>query len=323
MELGLKNKVEKSSLIDILNCYRTKQCILLIADLCIVVLAFLLSMYFTDIYVDGTKLILIVSICSIINITCLVASKAYSSIWFESADREILSITLSTIVYITLVVLIRRVLGYELSVLFYLLNLLFMLIFTIASRVGYRSLRRLTLHLNISSIQKVQNCSRVLIIGGGSAGSLIIRELYENAQLGKVPVGIIDDDKFKLGKKIHNVHVLGTCEDIKQIAKEYEIDEIILSIANISPNRKQEIISICKDTKCKLKKIPGIYEIIDGKVDIKKIKDVEIEDLLGRDAIDTNLEEISGYLDNKTILVTGGGGSIGSELCRQIANLNP
>ncbi len=136
-------------------------------------------------------------------------------------------------------------------------------------------------------------------------------------------VGILDDDLNKVGRKIHNIKILGTTDEVKRIVEENNIDEIIIAMANVSKEEKRAIIEKCQQTKCKLKTLPGIYEIIDGKVDIKKIRDVEIDDLLGREPIKTNLSEISNYIEEKVILVTGGGGSIGSELCRQIASFNP
>ena len=320
MEFSFMNKIDELKLDNMLNSYRTRQIILFIADMCSIIVAFLVAMYAVNMDVNKELVAVPLLVYLVANIGCLIICKGYSRLWHDSADKEILSITVATIASLGLIMISNNFLQYQFTILFYLLTTLLILFFTTTSRVLYRSARRIVLHMNI---KKEQDCSRVLVIGGGSAGSLIIRELYENAQLGKVPVGIIDDDKNKQGKKIQSVPIIGTCDDIKKIAEEYEIDEIIFSIANILPNRKQEIIRICKGTKCKLKKIPGIYEIIDGKVDIKKIKDVDIEDLLGRDTVDINLAEISGYLQNKTILVTGGGGSIGSELCRQISKFSP
>ena len=165
--------------------------------------------------------------------------------------------------------------------------------------------------------------SRVLIVGAGVAGNMIMRELFENPELKKLPVAVIDDDRGKLGKYVFGVPVLGTTKDIDKIVKEENIDEIIICIANIEPKRKREIIDICKNTNTKLKTIPGIYEIIDGKVNVTKIRDVQIEDLLGRETVKMNLNDMDSIINDKVVMVTGGGGSIGSELCRQIAKYNP
>ena len=122
---------------------------------------------------------------------------------------------------------------------------------------------------------------------------------------------------------MYDVPVLGTIDDIEQIVKTHSIEEIIICIANINPKRKREIINICKKTNLKIKTIPGIYEIIDGKVNVTKLRDVQIEDLLGRNQVEINLNDMHGIIKNKIIMVTGGGGSIGSELCRQIAKYEP
>lgn len=165
--------------------------------------------------------------------------------------------------------------------------------------------------------------SRVLIIGAGCAGEMVIHELEKNPQLKKKAVAIIDDNIKKIGDKVHNIEVVGTRENIKETVKKYRIDEIIFSIANIPRINKKSILDICKSTNCKVKTIPGIYEIIDGKVDIKQVRDVDIEDLLGRNPIEVDFDLMGSYIQDSTILVTGGGGSIGSELCRQIAHLKP
>lgn len=176
---------------------------------------------------------------------------------------------------------------------------------------------------NIKLATKETDISRVLIIGAGCAGEMVVKELEKNPQLNKRAVAIIDDDITKIGDQVSGVDIVGTRNNILKIVKLYKIDEIIFSIANISKKGKKEIIDICKNTNCKIKTIPGIYEIIDGKVDIKQVRDVDIEDLLGREPIEVDFNLMGSYIQDSTILVTGAGGSIGSELCRQIANIRP
>lgn len=176
---------------------------------------------------------------------------------------------------------------------------------------------------NIKLATKNTDISRVLIIGAGCAGEMVVKELEKNPQLNKKAVAIIDDDITRIGDQVSGVDIVGTRNSILKIVKLYKIDEIIFSIANISKKGKKEIIDICKNTNCKIKTIPGIYEIIDGKVDIKQVRDVEIEDLLGREPIEVDFNLMGSYIQDSTILVTGAGGSIGSELCRQIANIMP
>lgn len=176
---------------------------------------------------------------------------------------------------------------------------------------------------NIKLATKNTDISRVLIIGAGCAGEMVVKELEKNPQLNKKAVAIIDDDIKRTGEKVSGVDIVGTRNSILKMVNLYNIDEIIFSIANIPKKGKKEIIDICKNTNCKIKTIPGIYEIIDGKVDIKQVRDVDIEDLLGREPIELDYNLMGSYIQDSIILVTGAGGSIGSELCRQIANIRP
>ena len=162
-----------------------------------------------------------------------------------------------------------------------------------------------------------------MIIGAGEAGVLVIKEYKNHPQLNSKPVALIDDDEYKQGRVIMGVPVVGKRDDILAQVEKLKIDEIILAMPSASKKDISSIVDICKKTKAKLKILPGVYELIDGKVTIKNIRDVQIEDLLGREEIKTDINAISSYIKDKVILVTGGGGSIGSELCRQIANIKP
>nr|WP_288248041.1 nucleoside-diphosphate sugar epimerase/dehydratase [uncultured Romboutsia sp.] len=292
----------------------------MIIDILMIVSSYSISTILTISHIEGLKFIIPLFIYIIVNSISIGLFNGYRSLWNKSVDREFIQMVIAVLIYQIPISIINKYMGYEFPFLFYIVNMLLTVLATCTSRIGYRVIRKITMYM---SLETYTDAKKVLIIGAGSAGRLIIKELYEKPQLQKKPIGIIDDNKNKLGKKIHNIPVIGTCEDIKRIAKDYEVDEIIFSIANIENKRKKEIIEICKSCKCVVKTIPGIYEIIEGKVDIKNIRDVEIEDLLGRETININTKEISNYLENKTILVTGGGGSIGSELCRQIAKVNP
>ena len=300
--------------------YKIRIAILMIIDILMIVSSYSISTMLTISHIEGLKFIIPLFIYIIVNSISIGLFNGYRSLWNKSVDREFIQMVIAVLIYQIPISIINKYMGYEFPFLFYIVNMLLTILATCTSRIGYRVIRKITMYM---SLETYTDAKKVLIIGAGSAGRLIIKELYKNQQLQKKPIGIIDDNKNKLGKKIHNIPVIGTCEDIKRIAKDYEVDEIIFSIANIENKRKKEIIEICKSCKCVVKTIPGIYEIIEGKVDIKNIRDVEIEDLLGRETININTKEISNYLENKTILVTGGGGSIGSELCRQIAKVNP
>ncbi|NSF75152.1 polysaccharide biosynthesis protein, partial [Blautia wexlerae] len=160
---------------------------------------------------------------------------------------------------------------------------------------------------------------RIMLIGAGQAGQIILRDI----ERAKEPKGkvccIIDDNPNKWGRYMESVPIVGGRDEILLNAKKYKIDQILLAIPSASAAEKRDILNICKETKCEMKILPGVYQFVTGEVSLSKMKDVAVEDLLGRDPIKVNMDEIFRYISGKTILVTGGGGSIGSELCRQIA----
>ncbi len=162
-----------------------------------------------------------------------------------------------------------------------------------------------------------------MIIGAGDSGVIIIREMMHDTHLNQQPVCIIDDDSSKVGRELYGVPIVGGRDRIVEKAAEYNIDLIIFAIPSASPKDRSDILNICKETGAKLRTLPGIYELANGEVHISSLKDVELTDLLGREPIKIDNEEVFNMLTGKTILVTGGGGSIGSELCRQIAAHNP
>lgn len=163
----------------------------------------------------------------------------------------------------------------------------------------------------------------LLMVGAGDAGVMSMREIQKHSKLNYNIVGFIDDDKAKIGKFIDGVKILGTRDDIEKLTTELKIEEILIAMPSADSESKSELLKICNRTNCKLKIVPGIYEIIKGKVNISHIRDVKIEDLLGREEIHLDNENIREYIEGKIVLVTGGGGTIGSELCRQIAKYNP
>ncbi len=169
----------------------------------------------------------------------------------------------------------------------------------------------------------LENKQRVLIVGAGSAGTTILREIQTSEKLNKVAVGFIDNDERKIGTTVLGVKVLGKCEDIVEIAKKTEADSIIIAIPSTSAKVLKEITQFCLQTGCDVKTLPGLYQLIDGNVSVSKLRDVDVQDLLGREPVKVNLDEVMGYIEEQVVLVTGGGGSIGSELCRQIATHNP
>jgi FlaA1/EpsC-like NDP-sugar epimerase len=164
---------------------------------------------------------------------------------------------------------------------------------------------------------------RILIIGAGDAGAMLVREMQTNPGLGLLPVGFIDDDPAKLGMRIHNVPVLGTRNDIPDIVRQDDIDEAIIAMPTVPGKVIREIMAICKDARVKFRTIPGIYELLNSTVTVSQIREVRLEDLLRREPIKIDLEEVGKFLAGTKVLVTGAGGSIGAELCRQIAVHKP
>jgi FlaA1/EpsC-like NDP-sugar epimerase len=164
----------------------------------------------------------------------------------------------------------------------------------------------------------------VLVVGAGDAGQLTIREMQRNRQLGYTPIGLIDDDPRKKNLRIHGVRVLGTTEELAHILRDNRPDEVLIAIPSASGTARQRIVTVTRENNVPVKTLPGLYELISGETDLTtQIRPVQVEDVLGREPVDVDLEASASYLQNETVLVTGAGGSIGSELCRQIARLGP
>ena len=189
-----------------------------------------------------------------------------------------------------------------------------LLAFMFISRYSYRAVRTF-----FGKKVDEKNLKRVLVVGAGEAGNSIIKEISGSRFVNMHIVGFVDDDKSKIGKYMHGVKVLGDRNDIIEIANEYLVDEIIIAIPTASAKETKAILDICKQTGCELKRLPGMYQLVNGDVSISKLKDVDVNDLLGRDPITVDLDSIMGYVSDKVVMVTGGGGSIGSELCRQLS----
>ncbi|MBE5942910.1 MAG: polysaccharide biosynthesis protein [Lachnospiraceae bacterium] len=188
-------------------------------------------------------------------------------------------------------------------------------------RFSYRMLRRL--RSQMEDKRTGENLSRVMIVGAGSAADMLIREIMQSEYLHKKIECVIDDDPELKGKTIRGYMIIGGREKIVEAARQYRIDEIIIAMPSVSKKETAEIAKICNETGCEMKLVPGMYQLINSEVSISKLKHVEIEDLLGREPVKVDLEKITGYLKDQVVLVTGGGGSIGSELCRQIAAADP
>ncbi len=262
----------------------------------------------------------------LVHIVCFFIARFYNTRWEYCSIDEIFEIFLGTTVAAVLCFLLVRYLSpvfyvrqfwRGVYVIAYVLIFGFVCVTRISVRFAYR-LRR-----SHQSGRMSEEFKRVMIVGAGEMGSMIIKDMKNAPESKGVPVIAIDDNPKKRGTRINGVKIAGGRALIPRIAARYNIDVILLAMSSVSAKDKQEIVHICASTGCELKTTPALYEILGDKPASMQVHDVDITDLLGRDEIHLNTEEISGYLEGKTIMVTGGGGSIGSELCRQIAHFKP
>lgn len=184
----------------------------------------------------------------------------------------------------------------------------------------YRALRTIT---RTHQRRKLEKGKRTLIVGAGDAGASIAKELIGSSKLNNELIGFVDKDPAKQNARIFGYPVLGYDDDIQKIVKEKDIEEIIIAIPSAPPSAIRRLSTMCIEVCSEVKTLPGIYQLINGQVSVQRLRNVDVNDLLGREPVQTNISEIIGYIENQVVMVTGGGGSIGSELCRQIASHNP
>ena len=244
----------------------------------------------------------------------------YHSIWSLASTKELLFIIRAYLILVPVYLVLRRVLDIFMPRSFYVMGLIMNFCMTVGIRFFYRVMRVQILEIR----QGHQRQDRIMIIGGGAAGQVLIKEMQNNPVRikGKVCC-VIDDDSDKRGRYIEGIEIVGNRYDISKMVEKYHINTIIYAIPSTDARERKEILEICKETGCRLRTIPGVYQLVNNEVSVSRLRDVEIADLLGREQVKVNNEEIFASLKGKTVLVTGGGGSIGSELCRQIAHANP
>lgn len=257
---------------------------------------------------------------AIIYILLLFLFKQYKNIWSLSGVKEFTNAGAAVILGILINLVITAPTDDRLSFFVTVLSGGLFIVFYLTSRVVWKVLSR---WLDYGYLKIVNGYKRVLIVGAGSAGALVLNEFNRKPQLGKKVVAFIDDDKQKQGALIGGIKVMGSRNAITRVVKDKRVDEIIIAISKIEKSELKNIIEECKESNAKVKIMPGVSEMIDGKFSISNIRDVDVEDLLGREAITLDHEGIAEYLTDKVVLVTGGGGSIGSELCRQISKFDP
>lgn len=247
--------------------------------------------------------------------------KLYKSVWRYASATELLNIVFATNCASIAQAVICHLMNESMPRSYYVLYWFLLFGTTCVIRFSYRILR--LINSKRSELTGKANRSNVMLIGAGAAANAILKEIETSRYLNLNAKCIIDDNSGCHGKFLRGVPIVGGRNKIIDAVGEYGIDEIIFAIPSASTRVRKEILDICKETGCKMRTLPGMYQLINGDVSIAKLKEVEIEDLLGRDPIKINTEEVLGYVKDKTVLVTGGGGSIGSELCRQIAAHQP
>lgn len=246
----------------------------------------------------------------------------YNSLWRFASFNELTSIMMATVVTGTAHVVGITLFVRRMPIAYYVFGICAQFIFTTGIRFGYRFV-----NLERAKREKTEKSAHVkhhvMVIGAGAAGMTVLRELHNSRELTSRACCVIDDNPNKWNRFIEGTPIVGGRDTILENVEKYDIDTIMLTMPSASAKDKRDILNICKETNCELKSLPGIYQLANGEVLLSKMKSVAIEDLLGRDQIKVDMAEIFKQLKGKTILVTGGGGSIGSELCRQIAAHEP
>lgn len=263
-------------------------------------------------------------IAAFITLACFTVFRLYSSLWSYAGSTELMYICCACFIDAVMLTVYVHVLkggniSYPMPRSFYFFYGLFLLVFTVAGRYFYRGVR--IVRSKVSGQREERK--NVLIVGAGSAGNMLIKEIVDSKYINMNIVGAVDDDAMKKGSYIHGIKVYGGREMIPDLVDILHVHEIMVAIPSAPPKKMKELLEICKETGCELKRLPGMYQLVNGDVSVTKLKDVDVNDLLGRDPVVVDLDSIMGYVSGQTVLITGGGGSIGSELCRQVAGHNP
>ena len=307
------------------KAYRIRVCILLVADIIVInicsLLALLVRFDFRFSAIDE-KYLNHATVYSPINTLTIVLIlwlfRLYSSVWTYASVSELKKIVLATATnFVVQTVCMHKVFNKPMPRSYYIIYALFLLLALMCLRFSYRAIRM----FRRQALTK--NTTNVLIVGAGQAGLMLAKEIKASTFIDKKLVGFIDDNRNKRGKYLMGMPILGNRYDIADIVGKHSIDEIYVAIPSLDRPQLKEIFNICNETGAKVRSLPGVYQLVNGEVSISKLRNVQIEDLLGRDTISVDMSEIGGSITGKTVLVTGGGGSIGSELSRQIASYSP
>ena len=256
----------------------------------------------------------------VLTIVLFVLFKLYRSVWRFASTTELLNVIGACSVSLVLQIVIMACLKMRMPVSYYLMKYVILITGIGSLRFAYRILRMLQEKRTGLRGDARKN---TMVVGAGEAGAMIIKEFQNSRYLDQKVCCVIDDNTAKHGKYLRGVKIVGGREEIPFYAHELKVEEIVVALPSVPQAEIREILQICQETGCEMKVLPGLYQMINGEVSVSKLRRVEIEDLLGREPIRLQVDSVMGYVSGKTILVTGGGGSIGSELCRQIAAHEP
>ncbi|MGG7178140.1 polysaccharide biosynthesis protein [Clostridium paraputrificum] len=301
-----------------------KTLMLVLVDIFIVYVAYTLSFYFRyEFHVFDEHLVEFnryFPIIALIYVLFLAIFRMYRSLWRIAGIDEVIYGAVGCMFACGVNLIFMEVLPTRVPRLVTLLACLFICIGVLSVRLSFRFFRRIIIYSNFISTEGKDN---VLIVGAGTCGQIILSEIRREKSEEYNLIGIIDDDAYKKNTYLNGIRVIGNRRDIPRVVEEKQVSLIIIAIASITSKSMQELVDICKETKVKLKVVPGISELMDGEIKLNKMRDVDLRDLLGRDPIELDKSGIEQYIKGSTVLVTGAGGSIGSELCRQIARFEP
>ena len=257
----------------------------------------------------------------LICIAVFVLLQLYQSVWIYVSITELIRILIAYAILCVVGIIYIKLIHLHMPRTYYVLGMLISAAVTTFIRFFYRAVRQLS--LNIERNQANHASERVMVIGAGEAGRGLVNEFRTSQYVKGQVVCLIDDNAHKLRKKLLGVPIVGGRYDIPDIVEQYHIDKIIFAIPTAKAEDRKEILDICSKTGCSVQIVPGMYQILNGEVHLSQLRKVNVQDLLGRDQIKVDLDQIFQFISGKVILVTGGGGSIGSELCRQIARHTP
>ena len=259
-----------------------------------------------------------ISIVIVVTLVIFYVLRLYGSLWSYAGATELMNIVAASIMSAGIQMGVIVLMDMRMPRSYYVFYAMCLFVMVTVSRYSYRALRTV-----IKRQKDNESRTNVLVMGAGGAGNMLVREIANSGHVNKRVVCIVDDAKAKQGSYLHGVKIMGTRNDIPRLVKKYHVDEIMLALPSAPAQEIKKILDICKETGCELKRLPGIYQLVNGEVGISTLKEVEVNDLLGREPVEVDLSAILDYVAGKAILVTGGGGSIGSEICRQVAEHNP